>query len=152
MIEEKEKELKGVDKILWYLLGPLKFFVVGLIFLLCLVFGFLFFQFLQNYILFELALVLSFVVFFSLAIGLTILLNRKRVVERITEDIFWYAYFFLNNHLFFTPIPHSLSTGEKVKFTCILVFKSLTLHFLLVNSCPLPDGSIKITKKRKKEK
>jgi hypothetical protein len=88
MIEEKEKELKGVDKILWYLLGPLKFFVVGLIFLLCLVFGFLFFQFLQNYILFELALVLSFVVFFSLAIGLTILLNRKRVVERITEDIF----------------------------------------------------------------
>jgi len=87
-IEKRQKELKGVDKIVWYLLGPLKFVVVCIIFLFCLVFGVIFFQFLQKYILFELALVISFLIFFLLAIGLVMLLNKKRLVERITEDIF----------------------------------------------------------------
>ena len=88
MVTENEKKLKGADKILWYVLGPVKFFVVCLIFLFCFIFGFLFLQLLQKYILFEFALVLSFIIFFSLAVGLVILLNKKRLVERVTEDIF----------------------------------------------------------------
>ena len=84
----KPPDEKTVEKIAWYLMGPVKFVVVYLIFFGCFVSGALFFQYIHQFVSFEIAIVSSFVIFFGLAIVLLMLINKYRLVERLTEDQF----------------------------------------------------------------
>jgi len=56
---QKPPDEKTVEKIAWYLMGPVKFVVVYLIFFGCFVLGALFFQYIHQFVSFEIAIVLS---------------------------------------------------------------------------------------------
>lgn len=88
MVDLKRVDNEKIEKIGWYLNAPVKLFVVIGIFFLCILFGSRFFLFLRSYAIFEFAIIASFLIFFSLAIALVILINKFRVVERLTDD--WY--------------------------------------------------------------
>jgi len=77
-----------LEKIGWYLSGFVKLNVVGLIFVLCLIVGVRIFLILKDIVIFEIAIVSGFLIFFSLAIVLLFLINKYRLVERVTDD--WY--------------------------------------------------------------
>lgn len=77
-----------LEKIGWYFSGFVKLNVVGLIIVLCFLLAVRTFLFLKDFVIFEIAIISGFFIFFSLSIILIILINKYRFVERLADD--WY--------------------------------------------------------------
>ena len=88
MIDQKNHNNKDHEKILWYASGLGKLRNLSVIFFLCAISGGGFYLFLKSYTIFEVAIVLSFLFFFFLLIVVVILINKYRILERLTDD--WY--------------------------------------------------------------
>lgn len=77
-----------LEKIGWFAMGTLKFRIVTIIFIVFFFFGVEIYLFLDDYLMLGVALILSLLIFPILPIILVFLLNKYRVVERISDD--WY--------------------------------------------------------------
>ena len=78
----------NLEKIGWFFNGIVKLNVVIFIFVISLILALAVYFFLDDIIILGLALILSFLIFPILPIVLVFLLNKYRLVERLTDD--WY--------------------------------------------------------------
>ena len=106
----------NMEKIGWFLNGFVKLNVVGLIFFLSFLVGAKIFLVLKDYVIFEAAIILGFLCFFSLAIVLVILINKYRIVERFTDD--WYQKKWnisINNYILFVDLKLGIPEGKWIR-------------------------------------
>lgn len=102
MVEQKNHNRKVHEKIIWYASGLAKLGNLVVIFVLCAISGGGFYLLLKSYTIFEVAIVLSFLFFFFLVVVVVILINKYRILERLTDD--WYQkkwYSLVNNQVIF---------------------------------------------------
>jgi hypothetical protein len=78
----------NLEKIGWFLNGIVKLKIILLLFILSFVLGVLLYFLLDDYISLVVALALSLLIFPVLPIILIFLLNKFRLIERLTDD--WY--------------------------------------------------------------